>query len=98
MRNNINTVTVINNNASLNQERGLNERIYGGPLPGSDHMWKLRETDFAAMAESMGLLGLTVIKPGELDSAMDQALSANTPAVIDVKTDIEGIAPAAWMP
>jgi len=98
LRNNINTVTVINNNASLNQERGLNERIYGGPLPGSDHMWKLRETDFAAMAESMGLLGLTVIKPGEMDSAMDQALSANTPAVIDVKTDIEGIAPAAWMP
>jgi acetolactate synthase-1/2/3 large subunit len=98
LRNNINTVTVINNNASLNQERGLNERIYGGPLPGSDHMWKLRETDFAAMAESMGLLGLTVTKPGELDSAMDQALSAKTPAVIDVKTDIEGIAPAAWMP
>jgi acetolactate synthase-1/2/3 large subunit len=96
LRNNLNTVTVINNNASLNQERGLNERIYGGALPGSDHMWKLRETDFAAMGNAMGLLGLTVTKPGQLDSAMDQALSANVPAVIDVKTDIEGIAPGAW--
>ncbi|NQW18067.1 MAG: thiamine pyrophosphate-binding protein [Chloroflexi bacterium] len=96
LRNNINTVTLINNNASLNQERGLNERIYGGALPGSDHMWKLRETDFAAMAEAMGCFGITVTKPGELDSAMDQALNAGRPAVIDVKTDIEGIAPGPW--
>ncbi len=92
----LNTVTIVNNNASLNQERGLNERIYGGPLPGSDEMWKLTNADFAAMTESMGGFGITVEKPGELEGALDQALNAGKPAVIDVKTHIDGIAPKAW--
>lgn len=96
LRYGINTVTVVNNNASLNQERGLNERIYGGPLPGSDELWKLTNADFAAMAESMGGFGIRVEKPGEFEGALDQALNAGKPAVIDVKTHIDGIAPKAW--
>ncbi len=92
----INSVTVVNNNASLNQEQALNERIYGGATPGSDRLWKLTDADFAAVAETMGCLGLTVRDPAEMDRALDQALSANRPAVIDVKTDIAGIAPRAW--
>ncbi len=92
----INSVTVVNNNASLNQEQALNERIYGGATPGSDRLWKLTDADFAAVAETMGCLGLTVRDPADMDGALDQALSANRPAVIDVKTDIAGIAPRAW--
>lgn len=92
----INSVTVVNNNASLNQEQALNERIYGGATPGSDRLWKLTDADFAAVAETMGCAGFTVRDPAEMDSALDQALSANRPAVIDVKTDIAGIAPRAW--
>ncbi len=92
----INSVTVVNNNASLNQEQALNERIYGGATPGSDRLWKLTDADFAAIAETMGCLGLTVRDPADMDGALDRALSANRPAVIDVKTDIAGIAPRAW--
>ncbi|MBU96638.1 MAG: hypothetical protein FI720_06180 [SAR202 cluster bacterium] len=92
----LNTVTVVNNNASLNQERGLNERNYDDPLPGSDELWKLTETDFAAMAEQMGGFGITVKKPRDFEGALDQALNAGKPAVIDVKTNIDSIAPAAW--
>ena len=92
----INSVTVVNNNASLNQEQALNERIYGGATPGSDRLWKLNDADFAAIAETMGCLGLTVRDPADMDGALDQALSANRPAVVDVKTDIAGIAPRAW--
>ena len=92
----INSVTVVNNNASLNQEQALNERIYGGATPGSDRLWKLTDADFAAIAETMGCVGITVRQPGEMDGALDHALSANRPAVIDVKTDIAGIAPRAW--
>lgn len=92
----INTVTVVNNNASLNQERNLNEVIYGGPLPGSDELWKLTSTNFAAMSESMGGFGITVDEPGDFQGALDQALNAGKPAVIDVRTHIEGIAPKAW--
>ena len=50
------------------------------------------------MAGSMGCYGITVDKPGELTGALDQALEAGKPAVVDVKTDVEGIAPQAWMP
>ncbi len=95
-RNGINTVWIINNNASLNQERDLNEAIYGGAKAGSDQLWKLSDGDFAGMAESMGCVGIRVNKPGEIGGALEQALAANRPAVIDAKTNIEGIAPMAW--
>ncbi|MEZ4618883.1 MAG: thiamine pyrophosphate-binding protein, partial [Caldilineaceae bacterium] len=94
----INTVTVVNNNHSLNQEKRGVEAIYGGQSTGSDELWLFPETNFAKIAESMGALGLTVHKPSELAGALDQAFAANRPVVIDVKTNIDGIAPKAWMP
>ena len=94
----IRTVTVVNNNHSLNQEQGGVERIYGGRTAGSDELWLFDDADFAAIAESMGCLGITVHRPSELSGALDRALAAEKPAVIDVKTHIEGIAPPAWTP
>jgi acetolactate synthase-1/2/3 large subunit len=96
LRYGINTVTIVNNNASLNQEQALNERVYEGRTPGSDELWMLTDADFANIAESMGGFGVTVEKPDELEGALDQALHSGKPAVIDVKTHIEGIAPKAW--
>ena len=96
LRYGINTVTLVNNNASLNQEQNLNETVYGGRQPGSDELWMLTNADFAKIAESMDCFGIQVNKPGELGSALEQALEAGKPAVIDVKTHIEGIAPLAW--
>ena len=58
----------------------------------------MSDGDFAAMAESMGALGIQVTRPGDFASALDQAVNANRPVVIDVKTHIEGIAPKAWLP
>jgi acetolactate synthase-1/2/3 large subunit len=92
------TVTVVNNNHSLNQEKRGNEAIYGGRAPGSDELWVLSDADFAQMAESMGCLGLTVRRPRQFAAALDQALSSGKPAVIDVKTHIDGIAPPPWTP
>ncbi len=94
----IHTVTLVNNNHSLNQERDGVEAIYGGQSRGSDELWLFPDTDFAHIAASMGCLGITVNKAGEIPSALEQAFSANLPVVIDVKTDIEGIAPLAWKP
>ena len=96
VRNGINTIWIVNNNASLNQERDLNERVYGGRTAGSDHLWKLSERNFARMAELMGCFGIRVNKPSDLGGALEQALAAGKPAVIDVKTNIESIAPQAW--
>ena len=68
------TVTVINNNHSLNQEQGGVESTYGGRTTGSDELWLFPETDFAGIAKSMGCFGVTVNKPSELPTALDQAL------------------------
>ncbi len=94
----INTVTVVNNNHSLNQEQGGVEQIYGGRTPGSDELWLFDDADFARIAESFGALGITVNKPEELPGALDRAFASGRPAVVDVKTHVEGIAPRAWMP
>ena len=94
----INTVTVVNNNHSLNQERDGVETIYGGTTRGSDELWLFDDADFAAIAESFGCLGLTVTEPAEIAGALERAFAADRPVVIDVKTDVEGIAPLAWTP
>ena len=94
----INTVTLVNNNHSLNQEQGGVEAVYGGRSPGSDELWLFDDVDFAPIAESMGCLGLTVRKPQEIGAALERAFAADRPVLIDVKTDVEGIAPQAWLP
>jgi acetolactate synthase-1/2/3 large subunit len=94
----INIVTVVNNNRSLNQEQDGVEATYGGRVPGSDELWMLSDIDFDKVAESMGCFGVQVNKPAEFPGALEQALSCGRPAIVDVKTHIEGIAPAAWLP
>lgn len=94
----INAVIVVNNNHSLNQEQGGVESVYGGRTAGSDELWLFPDADFAKMAESMGCFGVTVNKPSELAGALDAAFDSGKPAVVDVKTHVEGIAPRAWMP
>ena len=98
MKSGINAVILVNNNHSLNQEQGGVESVYGGRTPGSDELWLFPDADFAKMAESMGCFGITVNKPSELAGALDQAFASGKPAVVDVKTHVEGIAPRAWMP
>ena len=51
--------------------------------------------NFATVAENMGALGLRVEKPAEFVPALHEALGAKRPAVIDVATDIDAIAPVA---
>ena len=94
----INTVILVNNNHSLNQEKGANEIVYGGQTQGSDDLWIFPDADFAKIAESMGCAGFTVNKPQEIASILEQAFAAGKPAVVDVKTHLDGIAPTAWKP
>ena len=93
----LNVVILVNNNHSLNQEKHGVES-YAGQSPASDKQWLFPDADFAAIAESMGAMGLTVDKPGDLQGALDKAFAANRPVVMDVKSHIDGIAPRAWLP
>jgi acetolactate synthase-1/2/3 large subunit len=49
----------------------------------------------AGLAEDLGALGIRVEHPGALPAALAQALAADRPAVIDVVTDIDALAPTA---
>ncbi|HYJ70012.1 MAG TPA: thiamine pyrophosphate-binding protein [Nocardioidaceae bacterium] len=87
-------VVLVNNNRSLNQEIGSYTPVYGGELHGKHHeLWHFEDVNLAGVAESIGATGLRVDKPGELASAMEQALEASGPVLIDVVTDMEVIAP-----
>ena len=92
----INTVTVVNNNRSLNQGKNGTERDYAGRPGDSDQLWKFIDVDFAAMARSLGCFAVRVTEPSELGSALSQALDSGRPAVVDVVSDVEGIAPLPW--
>ena len=92
------TVTVINNNNSLNQETLLFKRAYdGNPTAKQGEMWCFSKINFADFAKTMGAVGIRVEKPGELRSALDQAISCGKPAVIDVQSDIKALAPNPWV-
>src|SRR5437867_1175089 len=92
----INAVTVVNNNASGNQSKRGFDRAYGGKqTEQARELWTFRPMDFARIAEDMGALGLRVEKAGDFSPALARALDAKRPAVIDVVSDIEALAPLA---
>jgi acetolactate synthase-1/2/3 large subunit len=92
----INAVTVVNNNASGNQSKRGFDRAYGGAqTEQARELWTYNKMNFARLAEDMGALGIRVEQPGEIAGALERALKADRPVVIDVVTDIDAIAPAA---
>jgi acetolactate synthase-1/2/3 large subunit len=94
----INTITIVNNNHSLNQEKRGNERYYGGEPGNVEELWMFPDTNFAKLAEDMGGFGIRVHHPGDIQGALDKAVASGKPAVVDVVSDINGIAPRAWTP
>jgi acetolactate synthase-1/2/3 large subunit len=92
----INSVTVVNNNSSGNQSKRGFDRVYGGAQTDqARELWTYRPVNFAKIAEDIGALGIRVEKPADLAPAIQRALKADRPAVIDVATDIEALAPLA---
>ena len=92
----INTVTVVNNNSSGNQSTIGFDRAYDGKqTPEGRRLWTFTDVNFARLAEGMGAMGIRVEKPHHLRPALQQALEAECPVVVDVVTDIEAIAPLA---
>jgi acetolactate synthase I/II/III large subunit len=93
----INAITVVNNNGGGNQSKRGFDRVYGGQqTEQARELWTFSKVNFAAIAESMGAMGIRVEKPGELDAAMAKALEAKRPVIIDVVTDIDALAPVAF--
>jgi acetolactate synthase-1/2/3 large subunit len=93
---NMRAVTVVNNNASGNQSKRGFDRAYGGTqTPKARELWTYRMVDFARIANDIGALGLRVERAADFAGALREALQSDRPALIDVVTDIEAIAPIA---
>jgi acetolactate synthase-1/2/3 large subunit len=92
----LNSVTIVNNNGGGNQSKRGFDRAYGGEqTEKARELWTYNPVNFAKIAEDIGALGLRVERPTDFAGALAQALAANRPAVIDVATDIEALAPTA---
>jgi acetolactate synthase I/II/III large subunit len=92
----MNSVTVVNNNASGNQSKRGFDRVYGGKQTERGlELWTYTKVNFARIAEDMGALGIRVEKPAEFAPALQRALAADRPVIIDVVTDIDALAPVA---
>jgi len=92
----LNCVFVVNNNCSLNQEIDIYKSAYGGELTHRHgDLWKFRDVDFVAMAESMGASGLRVDHPNDIEGALDKAFKQKGPTVLDVRTELHALAPLA---
>jgi acetolactate synthase I/II/III large subunit len=93
---NLASVTIVNNNGGGNQSKRGFDRAYGGEQTAqARELWTYNKMNFARLAEDMGALGIRVEKPGDIAPALASAIASKRPAVIDVATDIEALAPTA---
>ncbi len=97
-RHNINAVIVVNNNRALNQDKRGDDLAYQGISGNPGELYEFSDVDLAKMAEAMGCFGVKVEQPGAIQGAIEQALASGRPAVVEVVTDVEGMAPMPWGP
>ncbi len=91
-------VTVINNNAGFGQGIYKLKSIYGDRSGRQEELNRFGPTDFAALARTLGIEGIRVEDPADLAPALNRAIAARKPALIDVVTDIDPRAPEPWAP
>ena len=76
----INLVTVVFNNESYGNVMRDQQRLFDGRVIGS----KLHNPDFIALAKSYGMASYRTETPDKLEAALEKALSAQAPALIEV--------------
>ena len=82
-------IVLVANNGTYGTIRMHQERDYPARVSGTD----LRNPDFAAYARSFGAFGVTVERTESFPDAFAAALDSRLPAVIDLKTSGNEIAP-----
>jgi thiamine pyrophosphate-dependent acetolactate synthase large subunit-like protein len=95
---NIPVVIVVNNNSGFGQNLTGVHRIAGDRSDRGEALIRFGPTDFSEVARSFGVRGIRVEKPGEIAVALQQAIAADRPVVVDVVTALEPRAPAPWAP
>ena len=88
----INTVTVINNNGLLAQCVPSAAYVYDN-IADTKKSRTFTPVSFARIAEEYGLLGIQVDKAEDIAPALEKALAAGKPAVVEVLTDGDNNSP-----
>jgi acetolactate synthase-1/2/3 large subunit len=84
-------VIFVVNNRMYGTIRMHQERHFPGRVVGTD----LVNPDFAAYAAAFGAHGEVVTRTEDLEAAVERALGAGRPAVVELVVDQEGISPRA---
>ncbi|MBI1365954.1 MAG: thiamine pyrophosphate-binding protein [Alphaproteobacteria bacterium] len=82
-------IVLVSNNGTYGTIRMHQERQYPGRVSGTG----LVNPDFAAFARSFGAFGATVTKTEDFPAVFEEARASGKPAVIDLKTSANEIAP-----
>lgn len=85
----LNVIAIVSNNSTYGTIRMHQERDYPARVSGTD----LRNPDFAAYARSFGAFGATVTRTEDFPAAYAEAKASGLPAVLDLKTSANDIAP-----
>jgi acetolactate synthase I/II/III large subunit len=85
----LDVVVLVANNGMYGTIRMHQERTYPGRVIATD----LQNPDFAALAEAYGAHGETVTDTDAFPAALERALTAGRPALLDLQVDPEAIAP-----
>jgi acetolactate synthase-1/2/3 large subunit len=97
-RHQINTVTIVNNNGGLAQGIKDVRSLYRDRPGNPEELYRFEAVSFARIAEAMGCVGLRVEHPDEIRGAIQQALAAERPVVVEIVSGIEYRAPEPWAP
>lgn len=97
-RHNIHTVTIINNNGGFAQGIDDIHGVYEGRPGNPEELYRFGGGSFARVAQEMGCWGVRVEEPDEIRGAIQEALEAEAPAVVEVMTGMEYRGPRAWAP
>ncbi|HXC90234.1 MAG TPA: thiamine pyrophosphate-binding protein [Stellaceae bacterium] len=89
---------IVNNNSGFGQNLTGVRRIAGNRPGRGEALVRFGPTDFTAVARSFGVRGIRVEHPSEIAPALNEALAADEPVVVDVVTDLEPRAPEPWVP
>jgi acetolactate synthase-1/2/3 large subunit len=89
----LNVVFIVVNNAHYGTIRMHQERHY----PNRVHGTQLTNPDFAAVAQSFGAHGEVVTTTAQFAPALERALTAGKPALIEIRVTKEASTPAATL-
>lgn len=82
-------VVLVVNNGMFGTIRMHQERLYPGRVAGTD----LVNPDFADYAAAFGAHGEAVERTADFPPALERALAAGCPALVELRVDPEGISP-----